>query len=291
MDLLQLRYFYDSANYLSISKTAEKYNVPATSVSASIRRLESELGCKLFDRQPNRIMLNSKGQLMRNSLSRIFDEMDQMLQHVSDRTDDHTEIKILARSLRMKITERIIQYSDQHPQTRFRLVTGFDETDLDRYTIILDAKSDAYAGYEELILGKQRTLFYVSANSPLCGRRLRLAQLAEMPFVVTTGHERYGKAFNASCKEAGFLPNIVAQVNDSHCFRKIVSSGIAIGLIAGLVNSPEDGVQLVPLDVTDYQHAFTICLYYKKENNFGNIARFISFVKENIPTTDDGFII
>ena len=43
MDILQLRYFYDSANYLSISKTAEKYGVPATSVSASIRRLEDEL--------------------------------------------------------------------------------------------------------------------------------------------------------------------------------------------------------------------------------------------------------
>ncbi|MBR2720533.1 MAG: LysR family transcriptional regulator, partial [Lentisphaeria bacterium] len=40
LDILQLRYFYDSANYLSISKTAEKYGVPATSVSASIRRLE-----------------------------------------------------------------------------------------------------------------------------------------------------------------------------------------------------------------------------------------------------------
>ena len=93
MDLLQLRYFYDSANYLSISKTAAKYGVPATSVSASIRRLEEELGCKLFDRTPNRISLNDKGMIMRDSLRKIFTEMDTMVEEVSGAVDDVKEIK------------------------------------------------------------------------------------------------------------------------------------------------------------------------------------------------------
>ena len=51
MELLQLRYFFDSAKNEHFAKTAEKYWVPASSVSASIKRLEEELGCKLFDRQ------------------------------------------------------------------------------------------------------------------------------------------------------------------------------------------------------------------------------------------------
>ena len=110
MDLLQLRYFYDSANYMSISKTAEKYKVPPTSVSASIRRLEKELGCELFERYPNRIVLNDKGKSMRDSLKRIFAEMDYMLQTVSGTTDDNKEIKILVRAVRSLVTEQIIQY-------------------------------------------------------------------------------------------------------------------------------------------------------------------------------------
>lgn len=99
MDILQLRYFYDSANYLSISKTAEKYGVPATSVSASIRRLEKELGCKLFDRTPNRISLNDKGIIMRDSLKKIFSEMDSMIEAVSGSVDDVKEIKILVKAI------------------------------------------------------------------------------------------------------------------------------------------------------------------------------------------------
>ena len=47
MELLQLRYFYESAKHENFAKTAEKYMVPASSISASVKRLEDELGCKL----------------------------------------------------------------------------------------------------------------------------------------------------------------------------------------------------------------------------------------------------
>ena len=50
MEMLQLRYFYESAMAESISKTAQKFMVPASSVSASIKRLEKELGVELFVR-------------------------------------------------------------------------------------------------------------------------------------------------------------------------------------------------------------------------------------------------
>ena len=61
MDLLQLKYFYESAQSGSFSKTAQKHMVPLSSVSASIRRLEKELNCALFDRFPNYIVLNENG--------------------------------------------------------------------------------------------------------------------------------------------------------------------------------------------------------------------------------------
>ena len=61
MEMLQLRYFYDSAMGESFSKTAQKYMVPVSSVSASVKRLEQELGTPLFDRTGNRVLLNEKG--------------------------------------------------------------------------------------------------------------------------------------------------------------------------------------------------------------------------------------
>ena len=43
MELLQLRYFFESAKTENFSKTAQKFQVPTTSVSASVKRLEKEM--------------------------------------------------------------------------------------------------------------------------------------------------------------------------------------------------------------------------------------------------------
>ena len=282
MDLLQLRYFYDSANYLSISRTADKYGVPATSVSASIRRLEEELDCKLFDRTPNRIVLNDKGKIMHDSLKLIFDEMDRMVQAVSCTADDNKEIKILVKAIRALITDQVIQYKKKYIHTRFKLVADFDETDLSGYDIIIDTKSDQYPGYDSLELGKQRIFCYVPAGSDLCAHKYHLKQLAQMPFVLMSQQGNHGKIFTAACKTAGFSPNVVAQVNDSACFRKMISSGIAIGVTGKFGAAVEGNTTLVPLNITDFKHEQTICMYYNKESNHGNTARFVSFLRENI---------
>jgi len=281
LDILQLRYFYDSANYLSISKTAEKYGVPATSVSASIRRLEQELGCKLFDRTPNRVSLNDRGILMRDSLKRIFNEMDSMLEAVSGAVDDPKEIKILVKAIRAMITEQVIQYKKKYAHSRFKLVADFDETAIDDYDIIIDTKSDFYAGYDSLELVEQQIFCYVPADSGLCTRRFSLKELAEMSFVLMSQQGNYGKVFIAACKNAGFSPNIVAQVNDSACFKKIISSGIAIGVTGQFAADVNGALSLVPLKISDFKYRQTICLYYKKDNT-GNAARFVSFLRENI---------
>ena len=73
MEFLQLRYFMESAENESFSKAAEKYQVPATSVSAAIKRLERELGCPLFRRSYNSIALNEKGRLFLESVRIAFE--------------------------------------------------------------------------------------------------------------------------------------------------------------------------------------------------------------------------
>ena len=61
MELLQLQYFFDTSKNESFAKTAEKYLVPSSSVSASVRRLEEELGCLLFERINHTITLTERG--------------------------------------------------------------------------------------------------------------------------------------------------------------------------------------------------------------------------------------
>lgn len=273
MELLQLRYFYDSAQYGSIAKTAEKYMVPASSVSASIRRLEGELGNKLFERTSNRIVLNENGMRLKKSLEKVFSELDQTVTDIICPTDDK-RIRLLVRSMREKATEYIIEYRRKHPNVVFELVIAFDDEDFSHYDVIIDMYTDRYPDYDWLELSRERVRFCVSSDHPFAGRELTMKQLKDQNFV-TMGGNIHG-LIEKACNDAGFFPNVVAKINDITCFRKLLHSGIAIGYR----RSPEEdaGEGLCYLNVTDFNVIERMGVYYKKDID-GTVKNFVEYLK------------
>ena len=124
MELLQLRYFYESAKSENFSKTAKMFLVPTTSVSASIKRLEAELGCTLFDRTANCIRLNANGRLLQQTLCSVFGELDRTIGELSAHPEESREIKILVRAMRRQITDLIVEYNTKHPHVTFKVGQG-----------------------------------------------------------------------------------------------------------------------------------------------------------------------
>ena len=138
MELLQLRYFYDCARSGSIAKTAEKHMVPASSVSASIRRLESELKCKLFHRSANRIALNTQGEQFLSSIEKMLAELDSAVAGITCPEKEET-IKLLVCSSRSRITDAIVEYRNLHPNAAFELNFNPGQEDVLRYVLTANA--------------------------------------------------------------------------------------------------------------------------------------------------------
>lgn len=63
MDTSSLKYFITVAQLQHMSRAAEQLNITQPSLSASIKRLESELGYRLFDRTKHGIRLNEYGRI------------------------------------------------------------------------------------------------------------------------------------------------------------------------------------------------------------------------------------
>ena len=72
MDLLQLTYFCSAAKTQNFSKTAELFFVPPSNVSQTVKRLETELGARLFVRESNKIALNETGKKFFNKISKAL---------------------------------------------------------------------------------------------------------------------------------------------------------------------------------------------------------------------------
>ena len=276
MELLQLRYFYESAYTESFTKTANKYCVPPSSVSSSVRLLEKELGCKLFDRSYNRIILNSNGKKLQKSLHSVFSEIDKTVNELKTSDADIREIKILVRAMREKITDYIVEFNKENPHIRFNIVFDFDETQYMDYDVIIDEKTCSYPEYENFELFNMKICLNVSAGSPLLKRRLTLKELCNQPFVSFGEHSNMHTMLINNCKRAGFIPNITAKLNDILCYEKMIESGLGIGL------RREDAPlcdNIKSLDVSDFNERYIVFTYYNKDSDYGNVNSFLTFLK------------
>lgn len=277
MEMLQLRYFYESAKQESFAKTAEKYGVPATSVSASVKRLEKELGCRLFDRDCNRILLNADGKRLQQSLGIVFETLDNAVESLTARRSEKREIRLLVRAMRSDITDYIIEYKEKHPHITFKTVYDFGETDYEKYDIIIDEKTKRYEGYETFELYSMRIRMKAAADSSLCRKRHTLRQLSGQSFISWGEQSNMHTLLCKACSRVGFVPNIVVQSNDTVCYEKLIASGIGIGL--GREDFQADAAKgLAYLEVADFDERYTVYAYYKEQMYTGSVKHFIDFL-------------
>lgn len=275
MELLQLRYFYESARTESFAKTAEKYMVPTTSVSASVKRLESELGCQLFDRTANRITLNPNGKRLQQSLCAAFAEIDSAVDALCTPDADTREIRMLVRAVRSNITERIITYNRKHPHIAFATSFDFNERDFEKYDIIIDQKCDAYPRMESFELCSMRLRFKAAAGHPLARKKHTLRELCNQKFISWGEQSNMHQILMDACRGAGFSPTIAVTTNDKACYDRLIAAGVGIG-IAREDGGATDGTYL---DISDFDERYTVYAYYKSHAYYGNVKHFIDFLK------------
>ncbi len=284
MEMLQLKYFYESAQNESFAKTAKKHLVPLSSVSIAIKHLEQELGVQLFDRTSNSVSLNDKGRQFYYSVKSMFSELDSGIISLSTQFDDQRQIKIFANTTRETIINHIRTFNEQYPNAKFFVDVGHENKyiDLDKYDIIVDRKTNIYEGFESFDLCTYKVRVECLSTNPLCQRdSLTLKQLKNQSFVTTNNDSECFEILTKACKKVGFLPNIILECNDYTCRDLCVLSGMGLGVTLGTsINSSLPQVQF--LNITDFNERFTSRIYYKPSAYFGNVKAFIDLIKSRL---------
>lgn len=83
------------ASTKTLSKTAEVLNVTQPTITRGMKKLEDELGVKLFDRQPNRITLTKTGELAAKRAQQVLDANQQFITTVRNYDQSQQTIKII----------------------------------------------------------------------------------------------------------------------------------------------------------------------------------------------------
>ena len=278
MEILQLRYFYETAKSESLSATARKYMVPVSSVSVSIKRLETELGSVLFERTGNRIFLNEKGKQFYKTIEHVLRELDSGVSTLSVDNSSQEKLRILVLSTRKNVVNRILKFWQSYPLIPFKLDLTCGEKELTDYDIIVGPPDEQLEGYEHFELWRYAVRIEAISDDALCQRKLTLDQLRDYPFVAATDQGSTYKAFVRACKKSGFVPKILLECNDYECYNTCLLSGVALGITLGNNNSSAlPNVQY--LTITNLNETITTNLYYKTGKYNGSLKQFVSFMK------------
>ena len=229
MELLQLTYFCDAARTQNFSQTARHYQVPASNISQSVKRLEEELGAPLFDRRGNRVSLNPRGEAFYREASAALSQ----LRHAAERVAGAAEEKTLR--LGIRISRRVVMQAVEQFQSRFpevAIVTEHGERpqsdDLD--VIVTDREFHhpefvrVRAFRENILLAARRDL--LGGEEPPNGELL-----AERPFITMNANYSIHQVTRDICRDLGFEPRIALQSEDPEYVRRCVELGLGVAFV------------------------------------------------------------
>ena len=232
MEILQLKYFKDAAETENFSKTAQKYGVPTSAVSQSIRRLENEMGTDLFERSSNRISLNEDGKTLYRAVCQMGKQLEDTRRLFADHSGELSgEIRLQIGCNRRVVSDVIRQFSQMHPQVTFVLKHGTG-VDSEGFDLVISDDERLKERYEKTELIREQIAVAFPKNHPLVGKStLRIKDLAQEPFVTMQPGERLHHLTQSLCMQAGFFPKIAIQCDDPYYIRKYIEMGLGIGFV------------------------------------------------------------
>lgn len=219
MDLLQLQYFLRLATNEHVSKTAEQLHISQPSLSATIKKLETELGVPLFIRKGRNIALSPYGQAYKAYVEEAFLALDNGRQAI-DRLRNADDCTLNLGLLSPYVWTEVFQdFAHLYPEVRINRysVEGYRYVDqilagkIDLYLggiNRLDALDDSKVQYTTLY--EDDMVLLVHKSHPLAGASgVDLRNCREEHFINLDASTNLQQFISALFTQARYTPSVV----------------------------------------------------------------------------------
>src|SRR3954465_10401211 len=128
-----LRAFEAAARHLSFTQAASELNVTQTAISHQIKRLEEELGIRLFVRQNRALTLTPQAVDYLPGIRAAFNDLRLATDRLLRKDDDHVLTVSTLASLAAKwLLPRLTAFQEAHPGIDVRITTSTNLVDFQR---------------------------------------------------------------------------------------------------------------------------------------------------------------
>jgi DNA-binding transcriptional LysR family regulator len=240
-----------------MTRAADEIEVPQSTVSRGIARLEEDLGVALFVRAGRTVRLTREGRILLRYAERALAELVAAEREIRGDADElHGRIGLAFLStLGAAVIPRLLRnFRATHPGVRFDLVQGAHALLLDRLRagdvdVALTSPLPDEPGLESEPLAEEELLLVVPEGHRFTEQTdgVPLADAAREPFVAIAPGFGLRGTVDAWCRQAGFVPRLAFEGGDVETLRGLVGAGLGVSLLPPAAH-PADGV--VELHVT-----------------------------------------
>jgi DNA-binding transcriptional LysR family regulator len=272
VELRQLRYFVAVAEELHFRRAAEKLYVAQPAVSEQIRKLEVELGVRVFDRTPRGVSMTDAGSALLEEARRVLQQAESAQQAARNahlRAGSRLRIAYGADSLPAAVPRGLRRLASSAPGVEVTLETGpalklidaLRERRVDAVVMALPAPID---GLRALSLGDE----HLAAAVPVTDDRamepfLTLERVAASRVLVPPrdANPAFHNAVVSFYRDAGLSPSMIELAEPRADFAMLaVASGAGAALLPRSVKERQKSPGIRVVDVATPEPAFEYAL-------------------------------
>jgi LysR family transcriptional activator of glutamate synthase operon len=242
MELRQLRYLVALAEELNFTRAAANEHIAQPALSQQIRRLEEEVGLALVERTTRHVALTAAGALLVGRARRVLAELDAAeteLRALRGVDVGHVTIGSMHTMGPVDLSLALALFHDLHPnvgltvreQSSEEMAEMLRVDELDLAFLSVTERVEAHGLGLHQLISEELVVLLPPAHS-LSGRReVRMAELADEQFISFRAGARLRELLFSAGREAGFVPRVTLESNESQRIRRLVARGLGVAIL------------------------------------------------------------
>lgn len=278
MELYQIRHFAAVAETGSFTKAAIRAAVTQPALSASIAKLEEELGVRLFHRSARSVTLTPAGRRFNMTAQEVLNACSKVKAELrASAADRPLRIGVLRTLPSGQLARLVETLQSELPETRIELVDGKREqlrTQLESRKLLasISCNLDHDPGQRSVNLLEEDYGLMVGLNHrfALC-ESIQLSDLNGERFIVRTHCETFDSTTKLFAKR-GVRSQIVYRTDQDDRVLALVGAGMGVALMPAIFDAPN--VKKVP--VRDFDAKRVISLHWNADVTDDRLDRLIA---------------
>src|SRR5215475_3716101 len=286
MELRQLAYFLAVAEERNFTRAAARIPIAQPAISQQIRRLEAELGERLFLRDRRDTRLTPAGQALLPHARAALEAASggrEAVAALSGLLTGRLAVGLVHPLPDRRFLHLLGTFQRTHPLIELTVIE--DQTDALHAALIGQGRYDRPPpGAQSLLIAREPVVVAVHPVHPLAGRgQIPLRALRAEAMVTLTRASKLRTNLEAACQAVGFAPRIAAETSDLSVLTELAAEqvGVAVLPASGL----EDVAGLVQLGLTHPKLDRRILLVWRPDASPPAGRAFLALAREHLAVT------